>query len=73
MSNLLKAADDYQGFSVMSTAKKIHNRTPSEQMSGATPAKQRSISMLSHTPSGVMEGGNNFDSRNPYKHHKSTT
>jgi hypothetical protein len=74
VSNLLNRAEDYQGFSVMTTAKKLHERAPSEQMSGVTPVKARCSSMLSHTPSVVMDGqASNYDSRNPYRHQKSTT
>ena len=85
MSNLLmKQHDtgaDYQGFSVISQSKKLH-----DHMSMLTPHKLRSNSTLSHTASGMifnsqadLHGGNgadsmgrvsplrNYDSRNPNK------
>lgn len=90
MSNLLlKHADnltipDYQGFSVISQSKKLH-----DQKYFQTPHKLRSNSTLSNTASGMIlnnvsqldlhNGGGdsagrgspmgNYESRNPYKHH----
>ena len=73
---------DYQGFSVISQSKKLH-----EQKYFQTPHKMRSNSTLSNTASGMIMNGSqpdlhngpdsagrgspirNYESRNPYKHH----